>query len=96
MPVHMWAPFPPDLLQQAELHPPFAFSKGCPVLRLPARPWTEAHPFGTLLFDLERDPGQDQPIQDAQGEANLTAQMRRMMQVNDAPIEQYERLGFEE
>ena len=42
----------------------FSFTKGVRPLRIEARPWTNAHPFGTLLFDLEIDPAQKDPIYD--------------------------------
>ncbi|MMZ67390.1 hypothetical protein D1872_299710 [compost metagenome] len=53
------------------------------------------HQFGSLLFDLETDPRQEHPIEDAQLEAKMVALLIRLMQENDAPIEQYERLGLE-
>ena len=53
MPSHMRGLFTPEELQSMALAPPFSFTKGCPTLKLPARPWVDAHPFGTMLFDLE-------------------------------------------
>ena len=49
--------------------------------------------FETLLFDLDADPGQLQPIADGAVEARLTETMVDLMRANDAPSEQYERLG---
>ena len=56
-------------------------------------------PFGrppryTMLFDLEADPGQDSPLEDAAQEARLAARMVELMRANDAPEEQFERLGL--
>jgi hypothetical protein len=64
------------------------------VLKVEARPWIKAHPFGTLLFDLKTDPRQEQPLNDAEIEAMMIQHLIRLMQENDAPIEQFERLGL--
>jgi arylsulfatase A-like enzyme len=94
MPVHMRAMASPAELQEAELAPPLSFSKGCPVLKFPAwglgNPWSH----GTLLFDLETDPDQERPIQDDALELRMADFLVRLMRDNDAPAEQYERLGL--
>ena len=94
MPTHIRSLFAPEELQFAELAPPFSFTKGCPTLKVPARPWVEAHAFGTLLFDLENDPGQKQPLSDPEVEERMKQHLIRLMQANDAPSEQFERLGL--
>ncbi|MCL7453575.1 MAG: hypothetical protein M8467_11070, partial [Anaerolineae bacterium] len=50
--------------------------------------------FGTLLFDLERDPKQEHPLDDPQVEAMMIGHLIRLMVDNDAPPEQFERLGL--
>lgn len=82
-------------LQQAELAPPFSFTKGLPVLQVPGRPAT-THPMETLLFDLRDDPGQAHPLSDADLETRMIRLLIALMQANDAPSEQYERLGLQE
>ena len=52
--------------------------------------------FGTLLFDLKIDPKQEHPISDPKTEERMKINMVRLMKKNDAPIEQYIRLGLEE
>ena len=74
--------------------PPFSFTKGCRTLRTAARPWVNPHPFGTLLFDLASDPGQQRPIDDSAVEEMMVHHLVRLMQENDAPPEQFERLGL--
>ena len=54
----------------------------------------EPHNFATTLWDVEADPLQTRPIQDAALEARLAAQMRALMAWSEAPAEQYERLGL--
>ncbi|MFK7803777.1 MAG: sulfatase [Anaerolineae bacterium] len=97
MPTHIRSPFSPDELKDAELAPPFTFTKECPLLKIPARAWTNAHPFGTLLFDVEADPEQLEPLDHAENadvEADMIAHLTKLMRENDAPAEQYQRLGL--
>jgi arylsulfatase A-like enzyme len=95
MPTHMRHTFAPAELQSITLAEPFSFTKGCPTMRIPGRTWTNAHPFGDLLFDLEADPGQEHPLHDPAVEATMTDHLVRLMRDNDAPAEQFERLGVE-
>ncbi|MCB0008994.1 MAG: sulfatase [Anaerolineales bacterium] len=94
MPTHMRHRFQPEQLQGAELVPPFSFTQGCPLLKIPARPWVDMHSFGTLLFDLASDPGQEHPLTDEAIEALMVQHLLRLMRANDAPPEQYQRLGL--
>jgi hypothetical protein len=94
MPTHIRSHFTIDELKTATLAGPFSFTKGLQVLRTEARPWIKAHPFGTLLFDLERDPRQEHPLDDPQVEAMMIGHMIRLLVENDAPPEQFERLGL--
>jgi arylsulfatase A-like enzyme len=98
MPTHMNRMFSPQELQEFGLAEPFAFTKGCRMLKIPVQPkssWTQPYEFGSLLFDLETDPAQEHPISDPAVEARLIDQMVRLMQANDAPPEQYTRLGLQ-
>jgi len=55
---------------------------------------SNSHSFGTLLFDLEKDPAQERPLNDPVIEKKMTEHLRRLMKENDAPVEQYTRLGL--
>jgi arylsulfatase A-like enzyme len=94
MPTHMQHAFRVEELQQIELAEPFPFTKGCRTMRIPMRAWCNPYPFGTLLFDLENDPQQLCPLNQPALEQRLVQQMRELMQANDAPAEQFERLGL--
>ncbi|MBN1812446.1 MAG: sulfatase [Anaerolineae bacterium] len=94
MPTHIRSLFGVDELQDIGLAEPFSFTKGCRTMRVGARPGTNAHQFGTLLFDLAHDPGQEHPIDDPAVEEMMIRHMVRLMQENDAPLEQFERLGL--
>ncbi|MCB0106657.1 MAG: sulfatase [Caldilineaceae bacterium] len=92
MPNHMRWRFGVDELQDLTLAEPFPFTKGCRTLkiasRMPARPFS----LETMLFDVENDPRQGNPISDPEVEARLVTEMVRLMRVNNAPDEQFERL----
>ncbi|WP_432877521.1 sulfatase [Kribbella sp. CA-245084] len=94
MPTHMRGRFEPEELRNAELIDGFTFTKGTPVLRVPARPM--GHPWwhGTLLFDLANDPHQQSPLLDDELELQLANLMVDLMRANDAPPEQFQRLGL--
>ena len=96
MPTHMRRTFETKELQDIGLAEPFAFTKGCRTMKIGGRTWVNPHTFGTLLFDLEKDPAQEHPFRDEALEARLCGQMAELMRANDAPAEQFERLGLEE
>jgi arylsulfatase A-like enzyme len=95
MPTHMRGLFAVDELQNLQFGGPFSFTKGCRTLKIEARGWHDVFPFGTLLFDLDADPRQEHPIQDAEIEQTMIAHLIRLMRANDAPPEQFERLGLQ-
>jgi arylsulfatase A-like enzyme len=103
MPVHMHDFFQPAEFEGAKLVDPFDFTKGLPMLRLPARRDAKRPPMQgggfeqavTVLYDTGEDPGQMQPIDDPAVTERLTLAMRRIMAEHDAPPEAYARLGLE-
>ncbi|MEM7533009.1 MAG: sulfatase [Chloroflexota bacterium] len=96
MPAHMRFAFSVEELQETVITKPFTFMKNCPVMKMKARSGSarNMHQFGTLLFDLETDPHQEQPINDPAAEAKMIAHLVRLMKANDTPMEQFERLGL--
>ena len=94
MPTHMRGSFPPGEMATAEQAEPFSFTKGCRPLRtLVDRPFPQ-HKYGTLLFDQEADPQQQEPLRDPVAESRMVGHLRDLMQECDAPEEQYRRLGL--
>lgn len=102
LPVHTASAFEASEFSGAELIAGFSFTKGYPLLRIPAHPaarrpplqggtFAEAH---SLLFDLSSDPGQMTPINSEAVRSELTEKMRRIMAAHDAPAEAYQRLGM--
>jgi arylsulfatase A-like enzyme len=103
MPAHMKELFSVAELADATLAPPMPFTKGVPLLKVPATPKSPVY-FGhgpggqqdtsTVLYDLSSDPAQLVPIEDAAVEARLTETMAALMQAVDAPAESFARLGL--
>jgi len=73
---------------------PFDFTKGCKTMRFNSRFWINPYIYGSYLFDLQNDPTQEHPIIDAEIEKMMIISMIKEMKKNDAPLEQYERLGI--
>jgi arylsulfatase A-like enzyme len=96
MPTHMASRFGVQELQDIALQEPFSFTKGCRTMKIKAGVWrnSDIHAQGSLLFDLQADPRQEQPLRDAAIAAAMTAHLVRLMRENDAPIEQFARLGL--
>jgi arylsulfatase A-like enzyme len=97
MPTHIKSMFSVDELQNIQLAEPFSFTKGCRTMKI-AGMGTIVVPnpflYGTQLFDLESDPRQENPIHDPEVELRLLKQMIALMQENETPAEQYERMGL--
>lgn len=102
MPTHMSTRFTIQELEGATLSAPLPFTKNSPVLRVPG---IEKSPMRflapgfyadcqTVLYDVQRDPRQQQPLVDAAVEARLREAMVRLMRRHDAPEELYRRLGL--
>lgn len=95
MPTHMRGRFSVDELQDIELEEPFDFTQGCRLMKIATRKSDYGHEYGTLLYDLENDPHQENPLDDSAIEANMIELLTNLMRENDAPVEQYERLGLD-
>jgi len=86
-----------------ELAEPFAFTKDCKTLKIPCPPLFETQKgvfvdpcaFGTLLYDVKNDPSQEHKLDDPQVEERMIKLMVGLMKENEAPGEQYIRMGLE-
>ena len=97
MPSHMRNMFSLEELHNTQLAEPFSFTKGCRTMRVPARGMAVVkHSFKTLLFDLKKDPDQLHPLDDPEIERKMIKILCDLLKENDAPEEQYERLGLTE
>ncbi len=95
MPTHMRERFPVSELAAWEPAEPFSFTQGLRTMRMetPNR-WMNPWPHGTLLFDVERDPQQREPLLDDEVELRMLDLLVRLMRENDAPASQFTRLGL--
>ena len=94
MPARMVGFFSRQELMQAELKEGGRFTGELPVPRIPAQCGIPAFAYGNLLFDLTQDPGQEHPLEDPETEARMCRLLTGLMKQEDAPAEQYERLGL--
>lgn len=94
MPAHMRRTFDVSELQDIQLAEPFPFTKGCRTMKIAGRSWFGVAGYGTLLFDLATDPQQEHPLKDPVIEKRMIEHLMRVMQANDAPRDQYQRLGL--
>lgn len=96
MPTLMRGRMPVEVLGQAQLVGPLPFTKGVRVLQVPGTSYSDPHAFGTMLFDLDADPQQQEPLVDDELELRMATTMRDLMVENAAPSEQFDRLGLPE
>ncbi len=103
MPNHMLHSFSREEFQDAELIDDLAYAQNWKVLRLKVTDspgWYRSHGPGAMeecesaLYDLTVDPGQKNPIQDADVEQKLMTVMAELMAASMAPPEAFERLGI--
>jgi arylsulfatase A-like enzyme len=97
MPTHIKHFFSTGELQDIQLVEPFSFSKGARLMKiegLGSVGTLNPYLWGSLLFDLDADPEQLNPLQDEALERRLLGLMIDLMRASDAPPEQYERLGL--
>lgn len=96
MPMHMRSPFSLSELKDIELCGGFSFLKGAKTMRIKAHDGISPYWYGTRLYDIKQDPEELSPIRSDKEEARLLTLMRDLMKENEAPSDQYERLGIPE
>ena len=94
MPTHMRSRFAVRELAAWESAEPFSFTKGLRTLKIDTRSLMNPWAHGTLLFDLETDPGQERPIADESVELRMLRLLAELMHASDAPASQFARLGI--
>ena len=99
MPTHMRCPFSTEEMRSAKLYHGFSFTKKTPVMQIEAMEDTSGDislkkVMKHTLYDLKTDPYQMSPIHIPEIEEQMIEQMIVLMRENDAPKEQYVRLGF--
>ena len=94
MPAHMAEFFDKKELSSAEMTEGTEYTGGIPVPRMETECYIPAYHYGHLLFDIEKDPHQENPICDEDVEKRLCGLMVELMERENAPEEQYIRLGL--
>lgn len=94
MPTHMRGRFSVAELADITLAESFTFTKGVRTIRVAGRTFVNPYLHGTLLFDLDQDPGQEEPLVDDEVELRMATLLVEAMRANDAPPSQYARLGL--
>ncbi|KAA9219192.1 MULTISPECIES: sulfatase [Aerococcus] len=96
MPSYIHNAYGVEELKNAEFVDGFSFTKGLKVLKVPAKDKYGVNSFGNLLYDLQQDPKQLHNLKNKTLEENMINKLVKLMKENDAPMEQYERLGIED
>lgn len=95
MPTHMRDMFSVDELQDIELvDNKFSFIP-CKCMKTKTSSFLSPDMHGHLLYDLKTDPKQESPLTDKKLELKMAKEMMKTMLENEAPKEQYIRLGYE-
>jgi len=95
MPTHMTRFFSRKELSSITLDKGFSFTKGFKVLKVETEARADTYSFGNLLYNVKDDLYQQNPINNMQLEKEMINNMIKLMKENDAPKEQYERLGLQ-
>lgn len=96
MPTHMRSMFAPGELREIEIAGPFGFSNGAKMMRIEVKAESFNQPafFGSKLFDIDSDPDQLSEIENLDVELKMIEAIRLKMIINEAPDEQFVRLGI--
>lgn len=94
VPVGMHTSYSNESLRKMELVEGFSFTKGLKLLKVPGSDKYNVNRFGTLLFDRQNDPLQLNPLNNEEIENKMIDKLIKHMEDNEAPSEQYERLGL--
>jgi arylsulfatase A-like enzyme len=99
MPTHMRSRFSVEEMRTMTIAPPFSFTKGAPVMKIEAIPGfqtgTGQRQFGARLYDVLKDPAQENPLKDKKIEERMIRLLVELMKKNDCPQEQFIRMGLD-
>ena len=95
MPMRMRRMFNKDELQNITLDDSFKFTHHTQVMKIPGNAgFYSSYSHGNLLFDLEHDPQQINPLIDENLEAEMVRLLMECMRVAEAPSDEFKRLGL--
>ena len=91
---HMRCLFSVDELKDLDLGGPFKFTKGTKLMKIASKAKLKEVLFSSALYCVEDDPNELYELDDIDQILRLSNAMLTLMRENDAPVEQYERMGF--
>lgn len=94
LPTKMRGFFSNQSLKETSLVNNFSFLHNLNVLKVPSDTMVSSYQFGNKLFDFANDKNQENPIEDIEIEKAMIEKLRTLLILNEAPEEQYERLGI--
>lgn len=94
MPCHMRGPFSKAELASAQMVPGFSFTDGVPLMKIEASGGNNSYWYGSRLYDLQTDPEQQNALDDLTECRRMAELLRQEMKKNEAPAEQFQRLGL--
>lgn len=95
MPTHMRQPFIQEELKNIEIQEPFQFTRGYQLMKLKAGTgFVNAFQYGSKLYNVAEDPEQTEEIENTKIELRFIENLAQLMRKNEAPEEQFVRLGI--
>ena len=94
MPANMRGFFEEDQLKQGTLIPGNRFTNGIPCMKYPDKTYVDPVRYGDLLFDLEKDPMQENPFYDKDIMQEMCKKLKIEMEKAEAPEEEFIRIGL--
>lgn len=94
MPANMRGFFEKDILEQGTLINGNRFTNGIPCIKYPDKTYVNPAQFGDLLFDLESDPQQENPLDNKDIMQKMCTKLKKEMEKTAAPEEEFIRIGL--
>ncbi len=94
MPTNMREFYKKDILEQGIMIKGNRFTNGIPCIKYPDKTYIDPMQFGDLLFDLETDPGQENPLDNKDIMQEMCAKLKKEMKKTEAPEEEFIRIGL--
>jgi hypothetical protein len=95
MPTHMKGMFTPGELADIQIVEPLPFTKGCRVMKIKNAPsFMNMLRFGSKVWAVNERTGEMTPCRDDAQEVRLANALAYLMRENDAPAEQFARMGL--
>ncbi|MFZ7946352.1 sulfatase [Neobacillus sp. 19] len=97
MPVRLREFYSLQTLKNITLMAPFSFTKGIQTMKMKSESVYDVDfdAYRTMLFDIQADPAQSNSIHNSEIEKKMINHLINLMEENEAPEEQFERLGLE-